>query len=183
MKHNVVIGIILLWIFNLNLLSKEFEGHTILDNELVGQQTLPLHGVGIRKATIFNIQVYLLAFYYPHKITSEDELLNKPKSFVLKFKFLRDISLEKITDSFQSGFTRNAVDLKTFSNSWKLLQIAFKNFQKNDEMILVFDGEKLMIKTPPSETVIDQIEFIPQLLKLWFGNLPNDDLKKGLLSL
>ncbi len=183
MRPSVLIGLCILWIFSLNGFSREFEGLTISDSEILGEETLPLHGIGVRKATLLGIKIYMIAFYYPIKLVSADELLAKPKNFVIRLKFLRDVSREKIVDAFRSGFQKNSVDLKNFSSSWKLLDQILRNFTKQDELTFIFHNNKLLIKTSSHEVSIDQIEFIPQLLKLWFGTPPNEDLKKGLLAL
>lgn len=182
MLRIVQIGILSLWIFNLNVNCAEIDGIQIQDFELIKEDKLPLNGVGIRKATIFKIKVYLISFYYPVKVTSEDELLSKPQKFIIKLKFLRDISKEKIIDSFHSGFAKNSVNLKMYSQSWKILQQAIGSQKNGEELVFTYSGDKLSIKSNANETIIDQIDFVPQLLKLWFGTPPNEDLKKGLLS-
>ena len=182
MKISALVGLILIWIFSLSVDSAEVDGIAISDSEILESQKLLLHGIGLRKATIFNIKVYVVAFYYASKLSSEDELLTKPKNFLLKLRFLRDISQEKIIDSFQNGFVRNSIDLKNFSVSWKQLQQGLGNFSKGDELVFAFSEGKLTIKSKYPEVLINQIEFIPQFLKLWFGVPPNEDLKKGLLS-
>lgn len=182
MKISVLIGLVIIWIFNSSVGSVEVEGITIADSEVVESEKLALHGFGIRKATVFNIKLYLAAFYYATKLSSEDELLTKPKKFVLRLKFLRDFSQEKILDSFQSGFVRNSIDIKSFPASWKQLQLSLGSFSKGDELVFTFTESNLSVKGKYPEVFINQIEFIPQLLKLWFGVPPNEDLKKGLLS-
>lgn len=182
MKKISLIATLFICFLTQSALSLEVEGIQVPDVEVIGEEKLSLHGTGIRKATIFNIKVYLMSFYYPVKLTSEDELLLKPKKFIIKLKFLRDVSKEKLIDSFSSGFAKNSVDLGAYSSSWKVLQQGLDNLNKGDELIFTYGGEKLVVKCKSSEVTIDQIEFIPQLLKLWFGTPPNEDLKKGLLS-
>lgn len=182
MRNKGLIGILLLWIFSQYTFAREIEGIQVPETEMLQQDKLLLNGVALRKATIFKIKVYLIMFYYPSKITSEDELLSKPQKFMLKIKFLRDLSKEKVIDSFNSGFAKNSVDLKNYSQSWKLLQQAMEDQTKGDELVFTYWGDKLVIKSKSKEVIIDQIDFVPQLLKLWFGTPPNEDLKKGLLS-
>ncbi len=182
MKIKGLIGILLLWTFSHSTHALEFEGIHVPDVETIGETKLPLNGVGLRSATIFKIRVYIVMFYYPNKVTSEDELLSKPQKFIIKLKFLRDLSKEKIIDSLNSGFAKNSVDLKAYSQSWKLLSQGMEHQSKGDEVIFTYLGDKLIIKSKAKEIIIDQIDFVPQLLKLWFGAPPNEDLKKGLLS-
>ena len=182
MKIILLLGLMLQIFFNSMLLAIEVEGVLVSDQEMAGTIKLPLNGTGIRKATIFNIKVYLAEFYYPTKLTSEDELLSKPQPFVLKLHFFRDVSKEKIIDSFTGGFEKNKVALKDFDVAWRQLQSGIDNLNKGEELVFIYDGLKLLIKCKKLEASITQIEFIPQLLKLWFGTPPNEDLKKGLLN-
>lgn len=181
MKKLSIVGILLLALFNLESRAAEVAGVTFADSEVVASETLPLHGTGIRKV-LFGIKVYAAAFYYPIKLTSEEELLKKPKKFFLKLKFLRDVSKEKILDSFSAGFEKNKVSLTQYAEPWKLISKAVDNLNKNEDLVFLFDGEKMTIKCKSQEVSINQIDFVPEMLKLWFGTPPNEDLKNGLLA-
>lgn len=182
MKSLTVIGLWILILFNFSSMAIEVAGENIADKEVVGTDTLALHGTGIRKVFL-GIKVYIGAFYYPSKLTSEEELFKTPKKFLLRLKFLREVSKEKIIDSFKAGFEKNKVAVSDFPASWNLLNQAVDNLNKGEDLIFSFDGQKLTIKCKANETTINQIEFVPQLLKLWFGTPPNEELKKGLLNL
>lgn len=182
MRSLVLIGLLILTLINESSYSLEVAGVSIADKEVVGSETLSLHGTGIRKV-FFGIKVYVGAFYYPSKLTSEEELLKSPKMFFLRLKFLRDVSKEKIIESFKSGFEKNKVSTNDYSASWGQLSQALDNLNKGEELTFSFDGQKLIIKCKTNEITINQVEFVPQLLKLWFGTPPNSELKKGLLNI
>src|SRR5699024_10565852 len=81
----------------------ECEGVTYPDTTTVDGKTLVLNGMGIRTATIFNVNVYMAGAYVTKKSTSSKELLDLSKPIKVVLTFMRNVSKNKVVGAYQEN--------------------------------------------------------------------------------
>src|SRR5215472_8471526 len=80
------------------------------DTVKVGGADLVLNGLGIRKATLLRIKVYVAALYLPQKSGDAAAILGANGRWQLTLHFVRDVDASDIRDAFQEGFQKAAGD-------------------------------------------------------------------------
>ena len=71
------------------VIAAECVGVTHPGKTVAGGAELTLNGLGLREATVFNVDVYVAALYLEKRLSSGQEILDSsgPKKLVLKFVF------------------------------------------------------------------------------------------------
>ena len=162
--------------------AREFKGVTMPDEIKVGESSLKLNGMGIRKAmSIFDVYVAGLYVATPSKDADEILKATTPKKLVMHFK--RFVEKSKLKDAWQEGFEKNADKEYSFRTDMLKLNDQMSHVQANDEITYTFfpDHADIVVKDKPVLT-IQGAEFSKTLLKVFIGNPPDQDLKKGLLG-
>ena len=165
-------------------LARELAGVTMPDTAAVGDKTLKLNGMGLRKKAIFKVYVGGLYVETPTKDAAAIVAADAPR--LISMKYLRDVEKVKITEAFQEGFQNNAKEL------------AAKQKANIDKMIAAVpdlkDGETMSFEYLPGKgttlshngkelLTVEGKEFADAVFLLWLGpKPPSDDLKKGLLG-
>jgi hypothetical protein len=156
------------------------------DSVKLGNADLALNGLGLRKATIFDVKVYVAALYLPQKASDPGQILGANRPWRLELRFVRNVGASDIRDAWQEGFERSAPDkvaaLQARIDAMKATMTDFK------------DGQSLVFSNEPATGVtvavngaaaqpITGADFATALLALWLGpKPPNADLKSGLLG-
>ena len=78
------------------------------EEQPVAGKTLSLNGMGLRKATIFAVKVYVAGLYLSEKSESATAILAKDQPWHLDLRFLRDVDAADIRDAWEEGFESNA---------------------------------------------------------------------------
>ena len=91
---------------SLPVLARECEGVTIPDQVSVDGTKLLLNGMGVREATIFNVNVYVAGLYLQKRSNDGAKIAatEEPKQMLLVF--VRDVSKSDMAEAIQKGFTR-----------------------------------------------------------------------------
>src|SRR4051812_29433753 len=96
------------------LLSSAGFGATLNDVEFpdqykVGDKTLELNGLGMRKKDKFGLtfKVYVGALYLAKKTQSAEEILNSKEERVVKLSFVRRVDGKDLAEAFVDGFVKN----------------------------------------------------------------------------
>ena len=156
------------------------------DSVKVGSGDLVLNGLGIRKATLLRIKVYVAGLYLPRKSSDAAAILDANMRWQLVLRFVRDVGASDIRDAFQEGFQKVAGD--------KLGGLARRIAALNAQMVDFKSGQSLTFGHDPATGVavdvdgkggstIEGADFAAALLAIWLGaNPPNQDLKSGLLG-
>lgn len=161
-------------------------GVNFSDSVKLGNADLALNGLGMRKATIFDVKVYVAALYLPQKASDPGQILGANRPWRLELRFVRNVGASDIRDAWQEGFERSAPDkvvaLQARIDAMKAAMTDFK------------DGQSLVFSNEPTTGVtvavngaaaqpITGADFAMALLALWLGpKPPNADLKSGLLG-
>ena len=151
----------------------------------VGSSELILNGMGIRKATIFSVKVYVSALYLPETSGDTSAILAANQSWRQVLHFVHDVDASDIRDAYQDGFKKasggNLDDLQKRVDTLKAEMIDFKTGH-----VLSYSyepGRGTVIDVNGKSTTIEGADFAQALLTISIGpEPPNEDLKSGLLG-
>jgi hypothetical protein len=147
---------------------------------------LELNGLGIRKATILAVKVYVASLYLPQRSADPTEILGNNGPWQLMLRFVRDVDSADIRDAFNEGF-RNAVGENAAALRPRIDAM-------NARVVDIKKGQYLTLTNDPAKGVTVEVngtggspipgaDFATALLSIWIGpKPPNQDLKAGLLG-
>lgn len=164
--------------------ARELSGVTMPDSVTIGEKTLKLNGMGVRKKAIF--KVYVAGLYLEASTKDAAAILAADAPRSIRMQYTRNVDKDKITEAFREGFQNNAPEL------------AARQAAAIDKMIAAVpdlkDGETMMFTYVPGKgTTLNHggrdvfstegKEFADAVFSLWLGpKPPSEDLKKGLLG-
>ncbi len=157
------------------------------DKEVLEEKELVLNGLGTRLAKILfvPIKVYVAGLYIDKKTKSSSEIIDSASPKKVVIHFLREVSKDKITESWESGFKNNCTQqceeqkplLKKFLGM-------MSEMQSGDRMTLgIFsDHLQVTVKTKDQGAIFDP-QFPKTVMSVFIGKTPpNQELKDGLLG-
>jgi hypothetical protein len=156
------------------------------DSVKAGDADLLLNGLGLRKATMLSVKVYVAGLYLPERSNDPAQILGTDRQWRLVLRFVRDVDAPDIRDAFEEGFEKAADN--------KLDALRARIDALNSKIVDFKEGEYLSYDYDPAKgTVIDVngatgaaiegADFANALLKISIGpEPPNEDLKSGLLG-
>jgi hypothetical protein len=88
--------------------AKDCNGVSFPDQNQVAGSTLVLNGLGLRKATMLKVKVYVAALYVAEVTTDADAVLaaNTPKEIILHF--VHDVDAGELQQGWEEGFENNS---------------------------------------------------------------------------
>jgi len=159
---------------------------TFPDSATLGNTDLVLNGLRLRKATIFNVRVYVAGLYLPQRSSDPKQILGTNRPWRLELHFVRDVDASDIRDAWQEGFEKSAPDkLGALQPRIDTLKAAMSDFKIGQTLVFTNDplsGVAVSANGAAAST-ISGADFATALLAIWLGpKPPNDDLKSGLLG-
>lgn len=152
----------------------------------VAGERLSLNGLGIREATVFNVDVYVAGLYVATRARTADALLDFTHPIVLDIRFIRDVDQATMNEALEQGFSRNA------GGNLSALQARINQLKRwvpnlTNGMIMVFTwtpGTGLQMKVDGRVLgTITGDDFASVFFRIWLGpNPPNRSLRTGLLG-
>ncbi len=163
-------------LFSASLLKQDFA-----DKITVNEKTLVLNGLGLRKATIFGVKVYIGALYLMNKMSDEKSIYKAqgPKKVVMHF--VRDVDQEKLVNGFKEGLKDNGFEYDNHKKDFDELFSVMTDVKENDKLEVIYDKDTATMSFKGKSKTI-KFPKASRLLALWIGNPPNDDLKEGMLG-
>ncbi len=167
--------------------ARDVEGVKVPDTVVAEGTELKLNGVGLRRATIFNVKVYVGALYVatPSKDPAAIVQADAPKS--VHMSFLRGVEKEKVMGAFHEGFEKNsAPDLAAVRPGLdKVATVIPAEMKKGMTLNVTYVPEKgTTVVGPGGEVVIAGKPFADAMFRNWLGTHPADDgLKNAMLGL
>lgn len=161
-------------------------GVNFSDSVKLGNVDLALNGLGMRKATIFAVKVYVAGLYLPQKASEPGQILGANRPWRVELRFVRDVGASDIRDAWQEGFEKSAPDkVAALQARIDALKAAMTDFKVGQS--LVFSNEPATgVAVAVNGTAghpIAGADFAAALLAIWLGpKPPNADLKSGLLG-
>ena len=147
---------------------------------------LVLNGVGIRRVTLFRVQVYISGLYVSAKSQKASTLLSAPNPKVMRMFFIRDASQEQMLKGWVNTFgevlppeeqTKHAASIEKYC---QLLE----SVKKGQEMRVDFtdNGAQLSFNGKDKGLIGDKA-FSRSLLSVWLVQDNDKKLRDGLLGL
>lgn len=167
-----------------SLFAEELDGITLPDSYEVNGKSLVLNGLGIRKATIFGIRVYVAGLYVTKKCADPELLLNSPDPKYILMQMVRTITREDIVDAWTSGLEKNVENPQPFIVQLNAVTSPLADIQPGEKIGVLFEQNAVQLETPGNRKFrVNGKGFGKALLSIWLGeNPPNRALKRGLLG-
>ena len=149
-------------------------------------KTLVLNGMGVREATVLNVDVYVAGLYLEEKSTDANAILRSREHKRMVLYFVRDVDRKDINEAFEEGFEKNARrELPAIRGRIATLKRYMTDLKKGDQLVFTYTaarGVQTRVKgsiKPP----IEGDDFGRAVFALWLGpHPPNSELKTGLLG-
>jgi Chalcone isomerase-like len=146
---------------------------------------LTLNGLGVRKATVFKVNVYVAALYLTRTSTDPNAILDAGGPYELILHFVRDVDSSDINKGWAEGFARNhEADIPSLKDRITLLTQSTTDIKKGERVQFLFNpgaGLQITVNGAPKGT-ISGADFGKAFLAIWLGTPPNPELKAGLLG-
>lgn len=147
---------------------------------------LVLNGAGIRRATVFNVHVYVAGLYLPRPMRDVAKILEPAQTKQIVLYFVRDVSRDEMLDAIREGIDKNAgpnqgeakKHMRSFERYLPELRAGTRlslSYAPRRGLEVRHDGKLLGVEK--------DAEFAELLFRVWLGPKPPDaDLKSGLLG-
>jgi hypothetical protein len=160
-------------------------GVQMADTVEVDGKQLRLNGMGLREATVLNVNVYVAGLYLENVSSDPRAIVQSNQSKVLVLHFVRDVDRDDIVKAWNTGFKNNAtVALSAIRPHIDQLNRWMPAFSKGDTLVFKYDGSgvEVAVNGAVKGTITDQ-DFARSLFAVWLGSKPpNKGLKTGLLG-
>lgn len=169
------------------LYARDCRGIAFPEHVSVHGTNLALNGLGVRKATLFKVNVYVAALYVPSPTHDPQALLLSGPS-ELTLQFVRSVSGKQMREAWTEGFEKTAKDHAAFSaleQRVEMLNGWMTDIESGQRMTFVRTpgtGISVEVNGAPKGTIPGD-DFARAFLSIWLGDAPpNPELKDGLLG-
>lgn len=161
-------------------------GVTMTPTVTVDGTTLTLNGMGIREATVFNVDVYVAGLYVEHRGTDGAALARADEKKRLVMRFVRDVGRDDLVEAFNEGFQRNAGgSLAALQPRIAQLTGYLAATHNNTNWTFTYipgTGLRVQIDSATRGTIPGE-DFARVFFSIWLGaHPPNGGLRRGLLG-
>lgn len=166
-------------------LGRELAGVTMPDSIEIGEETLVLNGMGLRKKAI--IKVYVAGLYLTEKMNEAEAILAADTARRTAMEFRFGVSADKMCDAWKEGLEKNTADPSAdLEAKFDTLCGYQADMEKGGMMVYTYmpgKGTEVVINDEVKGT-IDGKDFADALFACWIGpEPPGAAFKKGLLGL
>jgi Chalcone isomerase-like len=165
--------------------AKECLGINFPEQARADASTLTLNGLGVRKATLMKINVYIAALYVANPSSDPNAILGSKAPIKLILHFVRDVGAADISNGFDEGFARSAKEqLPVLQERIAMLNGWMTDLKSGQQMTFISRpgvGVEMDISGSVKGTVKGD-DFAKAFLSIWLGNPPNPEIKTGLLG-
>jgi hypothetical protein len=165
---------------------RELAGVRMPTQVQVAGKTLVLNGMGIREATILNVDVYVAGLYLETRSSDAKRVLASAQIKRLELHFVREVTREQVIEAWNEGFGNNAgAQLPKLRARIRALDELMKDFRAGGTLTFTCvpgTGVQVEIGRELRGTIAGD-DFARALLSIWLGpRPPNAGLKTGLLG-
>lgn len=164
----------------------EKAGVTMPDTMQVGGKTLVLNGMGLREATILELDVYVAGLYLEKISSDAAKILSSGQTMRLVMQFKRDVDRDKIVGAWNDGYEDNAtVALAKIRPQIEKLDAWMTDMREGELLSFTYlPGQGLQVhKGVKLLGLIPGDDFARSTFAIWIGkDPPTKALKKGLLG-
>lgn len=151
---------------------------------LAESSDLVLNGTGTRKATIFGIKVYNASLYLSETSSDAKQILASSSPKRLTLEFVRDLSNDKISETWREGVRKNATNYDDYEKQVEEISRYFGEIKEGDIYEFTFNAGSVTVQKQGHDPIVlkgPEIEKV--FLSIWLGPDPADsNLKKNLLG-
>jgi len=165
---------------------KECKGVSFPEHAQVEGSTLTLNGLGMRKATMLKVNVYVAALYVVKTSSDPNTILQSNSSNELILQFVRNVDAGDISKGWDEGFAKNAKgQLPALKERIAMLNGWMADMKTGQRLTFSFrPGVGVQVNVNGTEKgTIKGDDFARALLSIWLGaEPPNPEIKAGLLG-
>jgi Chalcone isomerase-like len=165
--------------------AKECLGINFPEQARADASMLTLNGLGVRKATLMKINVYIAALYVANPSSGPNAILGSKAPIKLILHFVRDVGAGDISNGFDEGFARSAKgQLPALRERIAILNGWMTDLKSGQQMTFISRpgvGVEVDISGSVKATVKGD-DFAKAFLSIWLGSPPNAEIKAGLLG-
>src|SRR6478609_4199310 len=186
LSRRVALGLSLpVFLLALPAAARDCEGVSMPDQVTVDDAKLVLNGMGLREATVFNVNVYVAALYLLKKSGDGEKIAAAEEPKQIRIPFVRNLSKSDMAEAIQKGFERAAGDgYGKLKARVERLMAALPEFKNGDRFTITYrPGKGVELKSSTASTTIEGADFARALFSIWVGaHPPNAGLKRGMLG-
>jgi hypothetical protein len=168
----------------------ECRGIAFPDQVMAAGTTLRLNGLGVRKATLFKVNVYVAALYEERPSHDPHALLASAGPSELVLQFVRSVRAKDLRERWSEGFAKNANGnapggLPGLENRIATLNGWMSDIESGQRMTFIrIPGQGIAVDINGSQKgTVPGDDFARVFLSIWLGgDPPNPELKAGLLG-
>jgi hypothetical protein len=169
------------------LYGRECRGIAFPERVTVQGATLALNGLGVRKATIFKVNVYVAALYVVSPSQDAHSLLRESGPSELVLQFVRSVSAKELRERWTEGLEKNSkgrIAGAELARRVAMLNGWMTDIDSGQRMTFVKTGAGISVDVNGSaKGTIPGEDFSQLFLSIWLGeDPPNPELKSGLLG-
>lgn len=162
----------------------ELAGVIMQDSALVGDETLVLNGMGLRKRAVF--KVYVAGLYLPEKTNSAESILGSDTPRLTAMDFSRAVGAGQLCDAWKECLENNTADPSPeLVQQFETLCGYMEDVVKADPMVFTYvPGYGTTVQVKGSlKGRIEGKPFADALWACWIGPVPpSEAFKQGLLG-
>jgi hypothetical protein len=161
----------------------ELSGVTLPDTLKVGEKTLKLNGLGLRKKAVF--KVYVGGLYLESPSKDAGAILMADQGKALRMHFLRDLTKAQLVEAFQEGFEENVKDRAPQKAAFDRMLALVPDVKEGSTLTFTYlPGKGTTLSAGSKELgVFEGKGFADAVFAIWLGpKPPSEDLKKGMLG-
>ena len=161
----------------------ELAGITLPDTLKVGEKTLKLNGLGLRKKAVF--KVYVGGLYLESASKDAGAILASDQAKAIRLHFLRDLTKAQLVEAFQEGFEANAKDKAAQKAAFDKMLALVPDMKAGSTLTLTYlPGKGTALQVGSKDLgVFEGKGFADAVFSIWLGpKPPTEDLKKGMLG-
>ena len=161
-------------------------GVTMPDTLTVEGKTLVLNGMGLREATMFNIDVYVVGLYVEQKSRDGAAIAAARQTKRLHLRFVRDVDKGDMSDAWKNGFKKVAgAKLAALSDRVTTIRGWMEGIDEGKSLILTYVpdvGVRVEINGKLKGTIAGD-DFAEALFSIWIGpKSPYSSMRSSLLK-
>jgi hypothetical protein len=161
----------------------ELSGVTLPDTLKVGEKTLKLNGLGLRKKAVF--KVYVGGLYLESPSKDAGAILMADQGKALRMHFLRDLTKAQLVEAFQEGFEENVKDRAPQKAAFDRMLALVPDVKEGSTLTFTYlPGKGTTLSAGSKDLgIFEGKGFADAVFAIWLGpKPPSEDLKKGLLG-
>jgi hypothetical protein len=165
--------------------ARECEGVTLPNQVTVDGTPLRLVGLGVREATVLNVNVYVAGLYLETPTRVAAQVINSAQKKRLVLHFVRDVDASDSREAMETNFKANGGSAPAFRARLAQLLPMIPAMRVGGHLIFTYlPGTGLQVHVGNRlKGTIEGEDFARVFFSIWFGpNPPNSGLKTGLLG-